>query len=257
VGQLRRLPEPVVLQYVNKARNRAVVQARIPDVGSKMLDPEFDALEQDFSEIAQRYPGFSVELTGASVLSFRNLRLVVRDLWRSLTAATIVIIIVLSLAFRSLGLGAISALPNMFPLVCASAGLVLVGRPLEVSSVVVFSMCLGIATDDTIHFLSRYRHERRGGASPRESVYRSIDIVGEAMFVTTILLTCGFASFTFSQIPALQNVGQLACVALVTALIGDLVILPSLILLAYDRPVASDKPGTSPVQYQAPSSDTA
>jgi predicted RND superfamily exporter protein len=227
-----------VFQYINKAGNRAIVQARIPDVGSKTLEPEFDALEHDFSEIAKRYPGVSLELTGGTVLSFRNLRLVVRDLWRSLSAATVVIIIVLSLAFRSFGLGAISALPNMFPLVCASAGLVLVGKPLEVSSVVVFSMCLGIATDDTIHFLARYQHERSAGAAPEEAVSRSIDIVGEAMLVTTILLTFGFGSFMFSQIPALQNVGQLACVALVTALIGDLVILPSLILLAYDRPAA-------------------
>ncbi len=76
IVQLKRLPGPVVHQFVNSARNRALVEARIPDVGSRTLDPEFDALEHDFSRIAGRYPGFSVELTGGSVLSFRNLRLV-------------------------------------------------------------------------------------------------------------------------------------------------------------------------------------
>ena len=60
-------------------------------------------------------------------------------------------------------------------------------------------------------------------------------MVGEAMLVTTVLLTVGFGSFMFSQVPALQNVGQLACIALVSALIGDLVILPSLILVVYGR----------------------
>jgi hydrophobe/amphiphile efflux-3 (HAE3) family protein len=235
IGQLKRLPEPIVHQFLNADGNRALVQARIPDVGSRTLDPEFDALEHDFSEIVERYPGFSVELTGGSVLSFRNLRLVARDLWRSLSAAAIVIIIVLSLAFRSLGLGAISALPNIFPLVCAASALALTGRPLETSSVVVFSMCLGIATDDTIHFLARFQHERTRGATPSQAVNRTIEVVGEAILVTTVLLTIGFASFMLSQIPALQNVGQLACVALVTALLGDLVILPSLLLFVYDH----------------------
>ena len=236
-GQLNRLPADVAHRYINKTRNRAVVRARIPDAGLKKLSPEVDALTQELAEIASRHPGFRIELTGGSILSFRNLRLIVLDLWRSLSAAAIVIIIVLAFVFRSIGLGAISVVPNLFPLVCAAAVLVLLGRPLEVSSVVVFSMCLGIATDDTIHFLARYQRERSGGATPRQAVDRAIEVVGEAIVVTTILLTFGFGSFMFSEIPALQNVGQLACVALVSALVGDLAILPSLILLVYDRGV--------------------
>ncbi len=235
VRQLRYLPPAVVGQYVNQAKNCAVVDARIPDIGSRTLYPEFDALQREFTSISARYPGFSLELTGGSVLSFLNLRLVVQDLWRSLSAAAIVIILVLSVAFRSVSLGAISALPNVFPLVCAAAALSLLGRPLEVSSVVVFSMCLGIATDDTIHFLARYQRERHSGATPAEAVKGAIEVVGEAMLVTTVLLTVGFGSFMFSEVPALQNVGQLACIALITALIGDLVILPSLILVVYGR----------------------
>ncbi len=101
-------------------------------------------------------------------------------------------------------------------------------------------MCLGIATDDTIHFLARYQRERSGGATPQQAVDRSIQVVGEAILVTTILLTIGFGGFMLSQIPALQNVGQLACVALVTALFGDLVILPSLLLFVYDQPAADN-----------------
>ena len=235
VGQLRRLPTPIVRQYINASNTRAVVTARIPDAGSRTLDPEFAAIENDFADIMDRHPGFSIDLTGGSVLSFRNMRLIAQDLWRSLSVAAVVIIVVLTLAFRSFSLGAISALPNLFPLVCAAALLMLAGRPLETSCVVVFSMCLGIAADDTIHFLARYQHERRQGATPPEAVMRTLQVVGEAIIVTTVLLTIGFGSFMMSEIPALQNVGQLACVALITALVGDLVILPSLLLLVYDH----------------------
>lgn len=233
---LQEMPKDVVRQFINASATRALVDARIPDVGSRTLLPEFEALQREFDELAEQYPGYSIELTGGSVLSIRNLRLVVRDLWSSLSAAAIVIIVVLTLVFRSPILGIISAIPNVFPLVSAAAALVLLGRPLEVSSVVVFSMCLGIATDDTIHFLARYRLERSQGVFPAAAVRAAIEVVGEAILVTTILLTIGFGSFWFSLIPALQNVGELACISLTAALIGDLIILPSLLLVAYDRP---------------------
>ncbi len=226
-------PEEVRSRFVNDATHRLLVTSRFPDAGSRALAPQFDAVDAGLQQVMKRHPGFRATLTGGSVVAFRNLRSIVKDMWSSLLTASVVIVFALIIAFRSLPAGLISIVPNLLPLFCAGAAMVLSGRTLEVGSVVVFSICLGIATDDTIHFLARYRHERQAGLAPRPAVRQAMEVVGEALLVTTVLLTIGFASLALSEIPSLRSVGMLSSIALVTALLADLVLLPSLILCVY------------------------
>ena len=107
----------------------------------------------------QRHPDFELALGGGAVWRWRNLYQVVVDLALSLGTASIIIFIVLAIVYRSIRIGLISIIPNMFPLVVTGTYLALAGYNLEIVMVVNFTVCLGVAVDDTIHFLTRYQEE--------------------------------------------------------------------------------------------------
>src|SRR5690606_17316392 len=113
-----------------------------------------------------------------------------------------VIFVCMTIGFRSLRLGLISIVPNLFPLVITAAVLVAVGQPLQLTSVIVFSICLGVAVDDTIHFLARFRRELATGGEVSEAVRRSFHAVGAALMTTTVVLLTGFASVLTSEMPS-------------------------------------------------------
>jgi hypothetical protein len=159
---------------------------------------------------------------------------IVTDLVLSLGSAAIVIFAVLAIAYRSLRIGLISVVPNLMPLVAAASWMAVTGQPLEIVSVCCFTICLGIAVDDTIHFLSRYQEERRHPQSIDEAIERAFQGVGTGMVMTTAVLVAGFASVTFSETRDYRVFGSLGAITLLTALICDLFMLPGL-LKQFDR----------------------
>jgi predicted RND superfamily exporter protein len=202
----------------------------MPDVGARLLNPEFANIDRRFDELARRYSGFRIELKGESVAAFRSVHLLIEDLWKSLLTAAGVMFIMVWIGLRSSRYALISALPNAFPLLCTAAFIIFVGRNLETSSVIVFSISLGIAIDDTIHFLVRYRRELDSGHDPREAVRRTFRLVGPALVTTTATLVGGHAIVMLSAFPAVRVFGMLTAVSIGSALIGDLVILPALLI---------------------------
>ncbi|MEM9589637.1 MAG: MMPL family transporter [Planctomycetota bacterium] len=116
----------------------------------------------------------------------------------------------------------------------AAAGLSLAGFPLQITSAVTFSLCLGLAVDDTIHVLVRYRQNQQPQGSDFDharSVERTIGQIGHALAITTAILVSGFAAMLVNPMPGVQLFAVLSCFTLMAALIGDLVILPALLML--------------------------
>ena len=163
------------------------------------------------------------------MVAARNVHRIIGDLGKSLGLATIIIFVVMSVALRSIRLGLISAIPNAFPLAFAAALLVATGEPLRLASAMTFSICLGIAVDDTIHFLTRFRRELRASGDVEPSILRSMRTVGVAMLVTSAILLSGFSVMIISHMPSIHTFAQLASVAILAALFGDLVMLPALL----------------------------
>ena len=230
VRQLDSVPPHIRDRIVRRDLRRAVVTAHVPDAGAAALLPVFDSVEEKLREIESRHPGFQLQLTGSSVVAARNVYQIIRDLGKSLALATAIVFVVMTVSFRSIRFGLISVIPNAFPLTFAAALLVIGSEPLRLASAITFSICLGIAVDDTIHFLARFRLERLSGKSPREAIRQALSTVGIAMIVTSVILVGGFAAMTASRMPPIELFGQLASVAIIAALVGDLVILPALLL---------------------------
>ena len=106
------------------------------------------------------------------------------------------------------------------------------GFPLQITTAMTFSLCLGLAVDDTMHVLIRYRDVIRYGCDNLTAIRRTIDYVGPALLVTTLILLVGFATMLTSPLPAVRLYAALSGLTLITALIGDLLILPAMLVAA-------------------------
>ena len=116
------------------------------------------------------------------------------------------------------------------PLACA-AGLALFNIPLSLEIVCAFTICVGIAADDSIHFLSRYQAERINGLNTNDALSCSFMRVGQVLAITTSVMLCGLGSILFSSLPMYRSFTAVACTTLAAALIADLIILPALLKL--------------------------
>jgi predicted RND superfamily exporter protein len=216
-------------------RRRALVTANMPDTGTRAYAPVLASVRRDLEALQARAPGFTLTLSGNPVAVGVSSDLMVADLAKSLAVAAGVIGVVLMLAFRSVVLGLISIVPNAFPLVAAGAALVLAGHPLTVTGVICFCVCLGIAVDDTIHVVTRFRRERAAAVPVAAALDGTLRTVGAALLTTTATLVGGFACLLLSEIPLLRLFGVLCAIALLAALAGDLVLLPALLALTGPR----------------------
>ena len=234
-------PQDLVGRFVRTDLRRAIITTRLQDVGTVKHEPTFQAIEGALADVESRYPGLELSLTGTSVVASRNINLMIDDLVKSLGLAAVVIFGVMTIVFRSFKYGLISILPNCFPMVTTAAILVATGQPLQLTSVIVFSICLGIAVDDTIHFLSRFRRELEIDGNVKASVERAFQAVGSALFTTTAVLLAGFGCVMLSEMPTSRLFAWLSCTAITSALIGDLILLPALLVcFVRDRDVANN-----------------
>jgi predicted RND superfamily exporter protein len=169
----------------------------------------------------------SYHVTGRSLLATRALDNIIRDMLVSFFTAFAIIFVAVSLLYRSLKAGLITMIPNIIPLVVTMGFMGLFGITLRLSTVVIFAICLGMAVDDTIHYLSRFREElaRTGDYIP--SMYNTLRTSGRAITLTTVIIIAGFLVFLSSGFKATQAFGLLSSVALAASLLGSLLFLPA------------------------------
>lgn len=206
---------------------------RIRDIGSMKMNELIAKLDSRLEQMFPRSGPITATVTGDAFLHARCMDRFVRDLFYSLLTASIAIFAVIALLFRSLRVGLLSAIPNLTPLAVTLGYLALRGYPLTAGTVIVFAIALGIAVDDTIHFLSRFREERRKHATPDaiEAVFFSS---GRAIVLTTILIISGLSVLLLSAFVPTRQFAELTSVTMGAALLGDLLLLPACLLL-FDR----------------------
>ncbi|TWT64711.1 efflux RND transporter permease subunit [Allorhodopirellula solitaria] len=226
---LELLPPPLKRAFYQPEGRFASVQFRVQDLGIAAYGDVFSRIESRLGGVMQQHPNFSLSLEGDAPWRWRNVYRIVTDLATSLGTASIVIWLVLTLVYRSIRIGLISIVPNLFPLAATGAMLMLSGQHLELVTVCVFTICIGIAVDDTIHFLTRYQEERRIGGDHEDVIRRAFTGVGSALLMTTIVLVAGMLTAVFADARDARLFGIMGCLTLTTALFADLVLLPALL----------------------------
>ena len=205
--------------------------ARAKDVGAR----RYLQLEKRLrSELEGALAGSSVAvrpvITGTSQVGYGGIDSLIRDLLRSLAWAFVLIFATLVLLFRSWKLAGLAMIPNVLPVVVVLGAMGWTGQHLETLSAMVFSIGLGIAVDDTIHYLARWCENVRAGHSPAEAVALTTLGTGRAIVYTSLVLLLGFGVLFTSRFPPNQSFALLAGGVIAVALAADLYLLPALLL---------------------------
>lgn len=201
---------------------------RIKDRGGLVTEAHSEAVK---ARVAGLFAGLPVEprLTGTPYVAYRGINRVTSDLRDSLVLAFLIITATILLLFRSGRIAGLCLIPNALPLVAGYGLMGAVGWLLDPVPAVVFTIGLGIAVDDTIHLVARWREERRAGRGPREAIRESVLHTGRAVTITSVVLAAGFSVNVLSSFPATRVMGMLGAFVILTALLCDLFVLPALL----------------------------
>jgi predicted RND superfamily exporter protein len=230
-------------QFVSADGRRARIRLRLAEIGSKRTLELIHELEE---RLATAFPAggpVAARLTGEGYVNARALTTLIRDLFLSLLTASLVIFSLIALEFRSLSAGFIAALPNLTPLLITLGYMGLRGYDMNVANVIVFTICLGLADDNTIHFLYRFREELHAGHDVPHAIQQAFHGTGRAIVATSLLLLAGMSVLLFSSFVPTRRFAELTCVTIVGNLLGVLLLLPACLVLAWrEKPVDPPSP---------------
>ncbi len=226
---LELLPSELKRAFYVPEKRFASIQFRVADIGIAAYGKPFTRVTEGLEEVMQRHPNFVLSLEGDAPWRWRNVYQIVTDLATSLGTASLVIWLVLTIVYQSIRIGLISIVPNLFPLAATGAMLVLCGQNLEMVTVCVFTICVGIAVDDTIHFLTRYQEVLRDGGDHQYVIRRAFTGVGSALLMTTIVLVAGMMSAVVGDARDARLFGIMGSLTLTAALFADIVLLPAML----------------------------
>ena len=182
--------------------------------------------------------GLDVTATGKTYLYQQTNEYVVDSFLNSLWSSMIIIGIIMAVFLRSWKLGLISMIPNVIPLFAGGVLLRIIGQPLDMGTVLVASVCLGISIDDTSHVLSNFASLRRRGVAPNQAMREVMAHTGPALLSTNGILITSFASFATASFMPNVYFGILTAFILAVALLADIFFMPALLMLAPVKVVA-------------------
>jgi len=221
-------PDNDMVHLTDAAGRRVRVTA-----GVKMTTArEFLELMDDLTASGEAILGShgAIQRTGYLPLYCQIIDYIVQSQISSFSLAFAVIFALMVLVFRSLRLGALSVLPNTFP-IFLTLGLMGIARiHLDLATVTIAAVVIGIVVDDTIHFLYRYRVElAASGGDHERAAERTCATAGAAMTATTLILAAGFGVLCLASVKSVIYFGLLTSTAMLAGLLGDLVIMPALL----------------------------
>jgi len=213
--------------FVDSNQQRLRVSINMKDIGSKQLPLALNDLQKKTDELFDSSK-YKVEFTGTSVTYLEGSAFVIRGLKDSIQWAFLLIAACMLALFRSFRILVCSLVPNVIPLIVTAGIMGWAGVRLKPSTVIVFSIALGIAIDITIRFLVNYKQEKSTDAE--QSVIGTINKTGISILYTSLVLVAGFVIFCFSDFGGILALGWLTSVTLVIATVTNLVFLPALLV---------------------------
>ena len=224
--------EKLMASFIDSNKQVTRISVNMADVGSMRMPVLIDSLEAhvpDYFDTSK----VSVQLTGSSITFLEGSRFIIKGLKESIFWAFLFISLCMLYLFRSFRILLCSLIPNLSPLVMTAGLMGWMGISIKPSTVLVFSVALGIAIDITIRFLVNYKQELpHFNGRVHETVVQTIRETGISIVYTSLVLIAGFIIFVFSGFGSTQALGWLTSFTLLVATLTNLVLLPVLLLLA-------------------------
>ena len=215
--------------------SRANITLNIYNAGSYEYKQFFDNIAVDideiFAEAQAKNPELEVYLTGTMALMMRMADEVATSQFASFSLALGVISAIMVITLGSLQAGAIAMIPNVIPALLGFGLMGLLGVPLDTDTILIAPLIIGLAVDDTIHFMTHYRVELIRTKSIELALSSAINEVGQAVMFTTMVLGLGFALLSFSDYLGMAKLGFFGSLAIFVALLCDLFLIPALIIV--------------------------
>jgi len=194
----------------------------------ELMDRMQSFMDDEFHSLKQKYPDLEITLTGNMALLSIMLDYISWSQIKSFGMALIVISIVLLIVLGSIKAGLIAMVPNLFPILMTFGLMGFLKIPLDADTLIIAPIIIGLAVDDTIHFLAHFRLEVKKFKDIKKATLYAIREAGQAITFTTLILSIGFLVFIFSFHNGLSHFGIFSAVAIITALLSDLFLLPAL-----------------------------
>ena len=223
----------LVATFMDTARQEARISVNMADIGSHQLPQLLGGIQAKVDELFPQND-YDVKLTGSSITFLEGGRFIINGLKESIFWAFLLIALCMLYLFRSLRILLCSLIPNVIPLVITAGVMGWAGVPLKPSTVLIFSVALGIAIDITIRFLVNYKQELPYHKNVTATVIQTIHSTGISILYTSMVLTAGFIIFCFSGFGGTQALGWLTSLTLITATFTNLILLPAL-LISFSR----------------------
>ena len=204
---------------------------RVPWQDTLAYGPFIRDVEARFRESFGEDVGASI--TGLMSLLSRTLEAAIVSAARSYMIAFVVITVMMIALIGRVGTGLISMLPNLAPIALTLALMQIAGIPLNLFTMLVGSIAIGLAVDDTVHFMHHFHRYLERTGDIEEAVSQTLQTSGRAMLVTSIVLSAGFFIFCFANMRNLIDFGLLTAITIMTALAADFVLAPALMALRY------------------------
>lgn len=204
------------------------ISARMGDLGTDSMNILYTRLDSFVNQHCDTTL-FSYEYTGHTYLTELNLKYLQKSLLYGLVIAFIIIGIMMGVLFKSWQMLWISMIPNVIPLLFTGGVMGLFGITLNASTAIIFVIAFGIAVDDTIHFLNRFRIEKQLGYDTNTAILHTTLGTGKAMILTSLVLIAGFIMLTASDFGSTFHTGLFTGLTILFALLADLFLLPILL----------------------------
>ncbi len=219
----------VVRSFMDSTRQRTRISVNMADVGSKKLPELIRSIENKSDQLFDT-ARYKVEFTGTTVTFLEGSAFIINGLKESIGWAFLLIALCMLYLFRSFKILLCSLVPNIIPLIITAGVMGWTGVAIKPSTVLVFSVALGIAVDITIRFLVNYKQElQNNDKSPHDTVVDTIHKTGISIIYTSLVLIAGFIIFCFSGFGGTQALGWLTSLTLVLATLTNLIFLPTLL----------------------------
>jgi uncharacterized protein len=220
----------LVKSFMDTTRQFARISVNMADVGSKRLPEILGTVHQKANQYFDTSK-YNIRFTGTSVTFLEGSAFIINGLKESVMWAFLLIALCMLYLFRSLRILICSLIPNIIPLVITAGVMGWTGVRLKPSTVLVFSVALGIAIDITIRFLVNFKQEKDETiVDVKDVVISTIHTTGISIIYTSLVLIAGFIIFCFSGFGGTQSLGWLTSLTLVVATITNLTLLPALLL---------------------------
>lgn len=232
--------ENKLASFIDSTKRFTRVSYQMADVGSDSLKklieeirPKVDSIfnfDRETNQPVADSLKYDVSLTGFSHVFLKSNDYLFHHLFVSLLIAIGLILLIGLALFRSIAIILLSKLPCLIPLAMTAGVMGFLGIPFKPSTILIFSIAFGIASDGTIYILTEYRHQLKKGENRESAISHTIRELGISMIYTNIILFFGFAIFAASTFGGTKAMGILLSLTLLVSLATNLLLLPSILL---------------------------